>query len=211
MPKATPQIQKRPTETVVAQKSTMITHNKASSAAGTMIGNTQAPRVVAAEKMLANPNGSIWAATAAQNAALAQAGQATFATDPTVFKIQHNNRKVLMADASGKPPDAHKMVGSPTSVHGKVIAPTTAPAPQPPKDPTVFRIDHSAPAAPAPAPKPAPQPAPAPQPVAQTVVAVPTPTPVASAPVAAAPVQTTASGGVRAVADGEDGIVLRWR
>ena len=210
-PKAQPQIQKHPATTVVAQKSTMITHNKASGAAGTMIGNnTQAPRVVAAEKMLANPNGSIWAATAAQNAALAQSGQATFATDPTVFKIQHNNRKVLMADASGKPPDARKMVGTPASTHGKVLAPTSAsaPAPQPAADPTVFRIDHSAPAAPKPTPAPAPQ---AKQPVAQTVVTAPVPTPVASTPVAAAPAQTTASGGVRAMADGEDGIVLRWR
>ncbi len=210
-PKAAPQIQKRPVITNTAPKSTMITHNAASGTAGTMIGSTQqVPKVAAAEKMLANPNGSIWAAAAAQNAALAQSGQATFATDPTVFKIQHNNRKVLMADASGKPPEAHKMVGSPTTQHGKVIAPAPAAAPaapQAPKDPTVFRIEHTAPAAPtltAPAPQPA-------RPVAQTVVTAPAPTPVAAQPVAAAPAQTTASDGLRAMSNGEDGIVLRWR
>ena len=196
------------------QKSNMITHNKASGSAGTMVGSTptQAPRVVAAEKMMANPNGSVWAATAAQNAAMAQAGQATFATDPTVFKIQHDrNRKVLMAGASGQAPTTavNQMAANSTSTHGKTLTPTAAPAPAPvqqaPQDPTVFRIQHTAPVI-----------RPVQQQVATPQVAAPAPTPVAAAPttVVAAPVaqpQTTASGGVRAVADGEDGIVLRWR
>ncbi len=196
------------------QKSNMITHNKASGSAGTMVGSTptQAPRVVAAEKMMANPNGSVWAATAAQNAAMAQAGQATFATDPTVFKIQHDrNRKVLMAGASGQAPTTavNQMAANSTSTHGKILTPTAAPAPAPvqqaPQDPTVFRIQHTAPVI-----------RPVQQQVATPQVAAPAPTPVAAAPttVVAAPVaqpQTTASGGVRAVADGEDGIVLRWR
>ncbi len=205
---------------MATQKSSMITHNKMSGSAGTMVGSTpaQAPRVVAAEKMIENPNGSVWAATAAQNAVLAQTGQATFQTDPTVFKIQHtggSNRRVLMADASGKPPEANRMATtSSASTHGRTLTPTSAATPAPvqqvPQDPTVFRIDHSM-SAPRPAPAPVQAPAPQAQPVATVV-----PTPVAAAPVTVAPAatmpaQTTASGGVRAVADGEDGIVLRWR
>lgn len=217
-PAAQPQIQRQQPTQVATQKSSMITHNKASGSAGTMVGSTPtaAPRIVAAEKMMANPNGSVWAATAAQNAALAQSGQATFATDPTVFKIQHDrNRKVLMAGAAGTPPASNQM----TSSHGRTLTPTAAPAPAPqaPADPTVFRIDHSAPR---PAPVQMPVATPAPQPLVQQAAApkvvAQAPTPVAAAPatVVAAPAaqpQTTASGGVRAVADGEDGIVLRWR
>ena len=205
---------------MATQESSMITHNKMSGSAGTMVGSTpvQAPRVVAAEKMIENPNGSVWAATAAQNAVLAQTGQATFQTDPTVFKIQHtggSNRRVLMADASGKPPEANRMATtSSASTHGRTLTPTSAAAPAPvqqaPQDPTVFRIDHSMSV-----PRPAPVPVQAPVQQAQPVATV-VPTPVAAAPVTVAPAatmsaQTTASGGVRAVADGEDGIVLRWR
>ena len=217
-PAPAPQIQRQQPTQVATQKSSMITHNKASGSAGTMVGSApaqQAPRIVAAEKMMENPNGSIWAATAAQNAALAQSGQANFATDPTVFKIQHNNRRVLMAGASGKPPATNQM----TSNHGKTLAPTAAPVQQAPADPTVFRIDHSM-SAPRPAPVQMPVATPAPQPLVQQAAApqvvAQTPTPVAAAPVtvAAAPVaqaQTTASDGIRAVNNGEDGIVLRWR
>ena len=169
-----------------------------------MVGSTpvQAPRIVAAEKMMENPNGSVWAATAAQNAILAQTGQATFNTDPTVFKIEHNNnRKVLMAGASGTPPAANKMATGIASTHGKTLTPVAAPVQQAPQDPSVFRIDHSASA---------------PRPVATQPIAQPNSTPVAAAPVtvAAAPMmqpQTTASGGIRATNDAEDGIVLRWR
>ena len=203
--KPAPAIQKQSAaQPVQTQKSSMITHNKASGSAGVMVGSTpvQAPRIVAAEKMMENPNGSVWAATAAQNAILAQTGQATFNTDPTVFKIQHNNnRKVLMAGASGTPPAANKMATGIASTHGKTLTPVAAPVQQAPQDPSVFRIDHSASA---------------PRPVATQPIAQPNSTPVAAAPVtvAAAPMmqpQTTASGGIRATNDAEDGIVLRWR
>lgn len=162
------------------------------------------PRVAAAEKMLANPNGSIWAAAAAQNAAAAQVQQAAPAApaDPTMIKIQHSRKPVF---AGGVAPAHQQMNTSVSNTRGRNLVPTTVQpvAAQPAAQPTVLNVPQQANAAPV---------APVVVNIPRTQVA-PAPRPAVAQPVAAAPVQTQtgASGGLKASNDGEDGVVLRWR
>ena len=138
----------------------------------TMVGNTRADeaKIAAVDQMLANPNGSIWAAAAVQNAARAQANLAPIA--PTV------------------------VAAAPVVKQGAVVA-------QAPADTTMIRIRHDPNKRVV---RPATRVA---QPVAQPVTQAAAQVAQPAAPVAAA--QTTASGGMRATKDDEDGVVLRWR
>ena len=167
---------------IVPKKAQMVGHNKPAVPSVPVISDVATPKNTAADKILANPTGSIWAATAAQNAMRAQA---TGETTPAPAQQA----------ASKAPAPAPKAVPTPAP----------APAPAAPADPTSFKIQHDytqrnnvirdvKPVAPAPAPV-----AQA-QPVAQATPAAPV-----------APAQTSASGGIRATSDGEDGVVLRWR
>ncbi len=162
----------------------------------TMVGNVQADevKIAAVDQMLANPNGSIWAAAAVQNAARAQANLAPTAprvvaavpvqsasmttqaatqitnapapTDTTMIRIQHdpNKRRIVR-------PTAQSAVQS--SVAQRVVATPTSQ-------------------------------------IAQTVRQTQAPTQ-AMATTQVVATQTTASGGMRATKDDEDGVVLRWR
>ena len=195
--------------TIKPKNATMIGNNKpVGQPSVPVISPTAAPKVTAAEKMLENPNGSIWAAAAAQNAARAQANLAPAAPkvveDPTTIKIHHDPNRRAVFDGGAKAqvaaPTAAQAVGS----HGKTIAaqPAAQPVQQAPvmaqeQVMTSIRIPHTQ----VQAPRAAAVPVAAQQPVATR--------PVAAQPVAQA--QTTASGGIRATKDDEDGVVLRWR
>ena len=154
--------------------------------------------------MLENPNGSIWAAAAAQNAARAQANLAPAAPvapkvveDPTMIKIQHDPNRRAVFDGGAKAQVIASTPAQAVGAHGKTIAaqPAVQPVRQAPvvaqdQVMTSIRIPHTQAQAPRPA------------------------APVAAQPVAArqvAQTQTTASGGIRATKDDEDGVVLRWR
>lgn len=216
---AHPEIAAIPTvaqKTVNTPKSPAIKPKKA-----TMVGDTKADaiKIAAVDQMLANPNGSIWAAAAAQNAARAQENLAPQApqvqSDPTMMRIHHDpKRRAVFEDGSktatpmmnatkktipAPQAQAQPMAAAPTPVQQPVMR-VQAPAPVQ-EMVTSIRIPHTQVSTPRPAP------------VAQPVAAAP----VAAQPVAqtvvqpAAPTQTTASGGIRATNDGEDGVILRWR
>jgi hypothetical protein len=214
---AHPEIAAIPTvaqKTVNTPKSPAIKPKKA-----TMVGDTKADavKIAAVDQMLANPNGSIWAAAAAQNAARAQENLAPQApqvqSDPTMMRIHHDpKRRAVFEDGSKTATPmmntAKKTIPAPQAQAQPVVA-AQAPVQQPVMQATApvqemvtsIRIPHTQ--VPTPRPAPVAQPvAAAPavaQPVAQTVVQP------------AAPTQTTASGGIRATNDGEDGVILRWR
>ena len=216
---AHPEIAAIPTvaqKTINTPKSPAIKPKKA-----TMVGDTKADevKIAAVDQMLANPNGSIWAAAAAQNAARAQMDMAPQAPkvveDPTMIKIHHDpNRRALFNDGS-------KSAAPMMNTTKKTIAPTPVPA-QPVQPAQAMPVQQAAPiqvqeavtsiriphtqvvAVP---------PTPAPTVVAQPVAAAPVATQSATPAQTQAAVQpkTTASGSIRATSDGEDGVILRWR
>lgn len=150
------------------KKATMVGHNEPTGQpAVPVISQATAPKMSAAEKMLENPNGSIWAAAAAQNAARAQANLAPVAPkvveDPTTIKIRHDPNRRAVFDGGAEAQVAVPASAQAVNEHGE----------------TVMRQ-------------------------AQPVAARPVAQPVAQT-------QTTASGGIRATKDDEDGVVLRWR